>query len=115
MTPVYNISQIYLKYGLGKKAEPLLDALYRKKGRDWEVVNGLAVSHLLMGNIQKSIEIFDTMDKRHWKKAAVGLNYAAALRMSGEKGRAREVFEEISKIRPQEQKYYEEVGEYVQN
>ena len=115
VTPVYNISQIYLKYGLGQKAEPLLSGLYRKNRGDQDVASGLAVSHLLMGNIQKSIEIFDTMNKRHWRRAAVGLNYAVALRMAGEGRKAKEVFGNISEIRPQEKKYYEEVRRYVQN
>ena len=115
VTPVYNISQIFLQYGLGEKAEPLLNALYRKNRGDQDVANGLAVSHLLMGNIQKSIEIFDTMNKRYWSKAAVGLNYAVALKMSGNEKRARKVFEKIEEVRPQEQKYYEEVKKYVQN
>ena len=115
LTPIYNISQIYLKYGLGKKAESLLDALYRRNSNDIQVANGLAVSHLFMGNVQNTIKIFDIMDKSHWKKAGIGLNYTVALKMSGEEKRARKIFKKISRIRPQERKYYEEVKKYVQN
>ena len=115
LTPVYNIGQIYLKYGLGDKAEPLFEALYRKNPDDIWAANGLATSHLLMGNIPKAVEIFGIMDKSHWKKSAIGLNYAVALKMSGEDERARKIFKKVSKIRPEERKYYREVKKYVEN
>ena len=115
LTPIYNIGQIYLEYGLGDKAEPLFNALYRKNPNDIRVANGLAVSHLLMGNIRKSIKIFDIMNKRHWRKAGIGLNYVVALKMSGENERAREIFKKIDRIRSREQGYYEKVRRYVQN
>ena len=115
LTPIYNIGQIYLKYGLGNKAEPLFAALYRKNPDDVWVASGLATSHLLMGNVQKSVRIFDIIDKSHWKKAVVGLNYAVALKMSGESERAKKVFKRVRRIHPREKEYYEEVKRYVQN
>ena len=75
LTPKYNLAQIYLKFGLYKKASPLLRGLLAKESRDIDFINRKQIEKLMeYQDIQYDYQ-FDLYLKQNGKKISKATKY----------------------------------------
>ncbi|RLA66190.1 MAG: hypothetical protein DRQ88_07610 [Epsilonproteobacteria bacterium] len=94
-TPKFNQANIYLRYGLHQKACSIFSALNTSTPRDVDVVNALAVCNMLRRRYNSAIARYKSMDRDFHERPYIGINYALALKLSGEKGEAQDILDDI--------------------
>lgn len=94
-TPRFNLANIYLKYGLTRKACPIFNALTTGASKDPDALNGAAVCHLLKGQYSQAQAKYKQMSKSFRKRPYIGINYAIALKLTGQKSDAIDILEDI--------------------
>ncbi len=115
LTPIFNLSQMYLKYGFTDKARSLLAALFKKNGKDMDVINSLAVSYMIEGNYTEALKWYDKIPRDLHSRYDIGINYALTLKLSGRVKDAQTVFERINVTKLGDSStYYGKVKRYLE-
>ena len=112
-TPRLNLANLYVNFGLYKKALSELQTLYSLSKKDVDVLNLLAVSYLMSGDTKKAVDMYKKIDSDFYEKAHVGVNYSLALFVLKQKNEAIDVFEDIKDKNSAWKKYKNEVGRYI--
>lgn len=94
-TPKYNMAMLYLKYGLYNKSKDILAGLKRINSKDSQILNALAVSELMSGDVNSALNNYKSVDSDLLEKPAYGINYAYALFLDGKKDKAIDAFEDV--------------------
>jgi tetratricopeptide (TPR) repeat protein len=94
-TPKYNMAMLYLKYGLYNKSKNILSGLKRINSKDSQVLNALAVSELMSGDVKSALSNYSLVDPELLEEPAYGVNYAYALFVDGKKEKAHDAFEDV--------------------
>lgn len=113
-TPRYNLANLYLSFGLYQKAESHLLTLSQVSKQDVDVLNMLATSYLMQGKVDLALNNFEKIDDDFWEDPKVGINYALALFLKGNKSKAKDVFDDIDKKASGIWKpYYQTVAKFI--
>ena len=96
-TPYFNLAQLYLEYGLFKKARSIFNGLLKSKSGDADLLNGVAVSYLLEGNVSAAISFYDQIDSDFLSRPHINLNFALALHMAGKKEDAKDLLGRVNR------------------
>ena len=94
-SPRLNLAQLYLEYGLYNQAISMLRALEKIAPNDVDVLAGLASAHLMKGEIRNSLSYFKKIDNDFWERPHVGVNYAYASYLNGDKSMAHKIIDEV--------------------
>ncbi len=116
VTPKFNMAQLYLKYNLQDNASIIFSRLLENSSRDDGVLNGMGTIALINGNSKEAINYFGKISKGGLVRPEVALNYAIALKKSGNNGLARKVFRNINKKYMKNnyiRRYYNLVERYI--
>jgi tetratricopeptide (TPR) repeat protein len=92
--PRYNISQLYLQFGLYDKAIDTLSDSSFKDQKDIDVVFSLANAYLFKGDLKTSASYFALIPKDHLKREDIAATYALFLIRTGKVSEARLVMKE---------------------
>ncbi len=96
-TPRFNLSQIYLKYGMASKAQYHLLQLHTMKPSDADVAAAVATSYLMQGSLNKSLQYYSKIESKYFKRASIALNYAVLMKLLGRSKKAKEIVNKIDK------------------
>jgi tetratricopeptide (TPR) repeat protein len=89
--PRYNISQLYLQFGLYDKAIEVLNENAFKGDKDIDVYFSLANAHLYKGDLKTSGEYFRMIPKEHFQREDIAATYALYLIRTGDMAGAKKV------------------------
>ena len=103
LTPKYNMAQIYLKFGLYKKAKPILIKLLQKEKKDIDFLNSLAHLNLMTGKYKQAKNLYSRIPVKYITRDDISTNYAMTLYMLGDYKKALTII----KASRMEQSYYE--------
>jgi len=84
LTPKYNKTQIYLKFGLFGKAETLLSFLYKRNKNDVDFTYSLGHLYLMKNQYSKAKHYFALLPKMYLTRDDIATNYAMTLFMLGD-------------------------------
>jgi|LULL01.1.fsa_nt_gb tetratricopeptide (TPR) repeat protein len=114
-TPRYNLANLYLNFGLYEKALNEIMPLYTDDSEDVDVLNILAVGHLMKNNPQKSLEYFKKIDQSFMELPRLGVNYSLALYLFGDKDQAKDILNDIELKNADKnwREYYQSVAQYI--
>lgn len=90
--PRYNLSQIYLKFGLFKAARKLFYELYRKGNPSQNLVNQYAIALIKSGSPRQAITVVNNIDDINLRRFLGSLSHFLA----GDKNKARSIVNEIN-------------------
>lgn len=83
LTPRYNLTQIYLNYGIYKKAEEELEFLLKKNSQDVDFLNSMAHLKLMKKNYKSALVYFNKIPKQYRTRDDVATNLAMTYYMLG--------------------------------
>ncbi len=86
---------MYLKFGLYQYANDELAVLRRVSSKDLDVLSLSATSLLMEGKYKNAVDLFQQIPKKFYEQESVGINYAIALFLSGEKREAVDILEDV--------------------
>jgi tetratricopeptide (TPR) repeat protein len=110
-TPIFNLAHLYLQFGLVDRAQRLFLVLNSKYSFDIDVISGLGSASLLENNPNKALEYYKQIDDKYLWRPDIAINYAIALKQTGNKDGALEVYGKINKSKlGRYQDYYNKVG-----
>ena len=113
-TPRFNLAQIHLQYGYVEDAYDIFNGLYSSNSNDPDIIIGLANTYLFKGEVGKAINLFKTLDSSYLKRPDAGLNYAVALRISGDNNGAKLVYRRVDAGQLSSWTvYYRRVGQFI--
>ena len=113
LTPIYNLAQMYLNFGVVGKAKKFLLAIENQRSGDPRVLSALGTAYLFQGKIKKSLSYFNKVSSDSRKHPSVGLNYVIALVISENKELAEEIFDDINNDQKEWKRYYKKVGSFM--
>jgi predicted Zn-dependent protease len=93
LTPKYNLSTLYLRFGLYKKASKLLDQLYKKAPKDIDFLANMGHLNLMTGKYKQSIWFYNKIPSEFAKRDSIATNYAMALLMQGDHKKAKQIID----------------------
>lgn len=93
LTPKYNLSTLYLRFGIYKKARLLLKELYKKAPRDIDFLANLGHLNLMTGKYKQSIWYYTQIPEDIAKRDSIATNFAMALLMQGDYKKAKKVID----------------------
>ena len=114
LTPAYNLSQIYLSFGIVNKAQKLLVFINSRRPGDDRVLSALATTHLLKGDIKKSLFYFKKVSSDGVAEPFAGLNYSIAAALLGDKNSAIKIFNKIDNNQVKWRNYYLKVKSFLE-
>ncbi len=97
LVPIYNLSQLYLKFSLYSDAIKLLQSLYNINKSDLDILSSLATAHLLNNQLILATKFFKEIEKantEYLKKGHISVFYALALYYSGDYKQAKDILED---------------------
>ena len=94
MTPKFNLSQIYIKFGQLDKAKRHLDGLLKRSRNDVDVLASLGIVHLFKKQPKKSVEYFEKIGKEYISREDIAAYFAMALYEFGDVNKALKVLKE---------------------
>jgi Flp pilus assembly protein TadD len=113
-TPLFNLGNLYLEYGLFNQAISTFQGLYNLDKKDVDVLNGLAVANLMKGNLKRSKFFYTQLDVDFFEDPNFGVNYAYLLYKENKKGQAKEVLADLDKENLGSWKeYYSKLSELI--
>lgn len=113
-TPRFNLAQVHLQYGYVEDAFDIFNGLYSSNSNDPDIIIGLANTHLFKGEVGKAVNLFKTLDSTYLKRPDAGLNYAVALRLSGDNNGAKLVYRRVDAGQLSSWTvYYRRVGQFI--
>lgn len=92
--PRYNISQLYLQFGLYDKAIEVLDHEAFKGDKDIDVFFSLANAHLYKGDLKRADEYFKLIPKDNFRREDIAATYSLYLIRTGKMLEAKKVMKE---------------------
>jgi tetratricopeptide (TPR) repeat protein len=95
-TPRYNLSRLYLIYGLAEQARPLIESLLNDSPSDNDLLNMAATSYLILGDYKNSLSIFNKIPRNKFSNPEIGLNYTLALLKNGDSKLAAQQFKSVA-------------------
>ncbi len=95
LTPIFNLAQVYARYGFISEAKQLFESMIRMNSKDQDALHGLAYVEFVSGDIQGAIRAFDRMERDYYEKPEVGVNLVYALVLSGNKDKAKDIYEDL--------------------
>ena len=113
LTPAYNLSQVYLNFGVIGPAQKLLLNINKQRSGDPTILGALGTTYLFQGNIKKSLSYFRQISVDSLEQPSIGLNYSVALMISGDKKSAMKIFNHVDNDQPKWRKYYSKVKSFV--
>lgn len=96
LTPKYNLSQIYLRFGLYDKARNILNKLYKAAPKDIDFLASLGHLNLMTGKYKESVWYYSKIPATHIKKDNYATNYALALYLKGDLKSAQKIISEAN-------------------
>ena len=81
-TPLFNLGNLYLEYGLYNQAINTLLGLYNLNQKDIDIINGLAVANLMKGSLSEASKYYSKLDQDLFERPEFGINYAYLLPVS---------------------------------
>jgi tetratricopeptide (TPR) repeat protein len=113
-TPRYNLSRLYLSYGLTEIAIPIFQSLLNYSPTDVDLLNSLGTAYLIQSDLEKSISYFNKIPKNFWVKPEIGLNLSLVYKRSGKFNEAKKVFDSITYPKDEKiKKYFEFVKDQI--
>ena len=98
-TPLFNLGNLYLEYGLYNQAINTLLGLYNLNQKDIDIINGLAVANLMKGSLSEASKYYSKLDQDLFERPEFGINYAYLLLKQNKKEKARDTLEDIDSKR----------------
>lgn len=92
--PRYNMSQLYLQFGLYDRAIEVLNESAFKGHKDIDVYFSLANAYLYKGDLKTSSDYFKMIPKEHFKREDIAATYALYLIRTGNVKGANEVMKD---------------------
>lgn len=92
--PRYNISQLYLQFGLYDKAIEILTGSAFRGDKDIDVYFSLANAYLYKGDLKMSSGYFALIPKEHFKREDIAATYALFLIKNGKIREAQDIMKE---------------------
>ncbi len=83
LTPRYNLSQIYLRFGLYKNASEEIDLLLKKNTKDVDFLNAKAHLELMQNNYKAALVYFHKIPKSYRGRDDIATNMAMTYLMLG--------------------------------
>ena len=102
LTSKYNLAQVYLKYGLYKKAEVILEDLIKVAPNDVDFINSIGHLNLMSGNYKKAKYYYEKIPQKYMKRDDFATNYSMTLYMLQSYKEALKILKEAE----MEQAYY---------
>ncbi len=96
LTPIFNLAQIYARFGFIDEGKQLFNSLVRINSKDQDALAGLAFFELATGDYNGALRIYGSMNSDYLNKDVVKVNHAYAQLMSGNRDRARELLSAIN-------------------
>jgi tetratricopeptide (TPR) repeat protein len=94
-TPLFNLGNLYLEYGLYNQAIGTFGGLYNLNKKDVDIINGLAVANLMKGDLKRSMFFYEQLDKDYLEKPNFGVNYAYLLYKQNKRRLARDILSDL--------------------
>ena len=113
LTPAYNLAHVYLSFGMIHEAQKLFLNINQARPGDPLVLGGLATTYLFQGNIKKSLTHFNKISSNDLRLPAIGLNYAVALHLDGNKSLAKRTARRVEDDKREWGNYYKSVNRLV--
>jgi predicted Zn-dependent protease len=111
LTPRINLAMLHLRYYQVDQALQYISPLYQNNPTETELINAMAFANLIKGDYAKAIDFYRTLKSEHIETARIGLNYALALIMLGDKKSARDIYDDIEiEKEPSYQNEYSKIG-----
>lgn len=92
--PRYNMSQLYLQFGLYDKAIEVLTGTAFKDDKDVDVFFSLANAYLYKGDLGAAAKYFKMIPKEHFRREDIAATYALYLIRTGDLLKAKEIMTE---------------------
>ncbi|MBL7663717.1 MAG: tetratricopeptide repeat protein [Bacteriovoracaceae bacterium] len=108
-TPKFNMAQMYLDHGLISQALELLTTLNKIAPNDVDVIASLGTAYLFDGKYRAALSEYNKLPGSVTSRPEVGLNYALAHFLKGDKSKARDVFGEVKNNNSSLNGYYDEL------
>lgn len=109
-TPRFNLSNLYLNFGLYDKVITHASTLDEENLKDVDVLNMLGTAYLMKNDFKSAIKFFSRIDSDYLVKGRFGINYSLALFLNGNKEKAINSFNDIDeKMNSNWNKYYRSV------
>lgn len=89
--PRYNMSQLYLQFGLYDKSIEVLNGPAFRGHKDIDVYFSLANAYLYKGDLKKSSEYFKMIPDEHFRREDIAATYALYLIKTGDMKGAKEI------------------------
>lgn len=83
LTPRYNLTQIYLRYGIYKNAKKELSYLLRQNGKDIDFLNSMAHLKLMQNDYKNALVYFNKIPAQYRTRDDVATNLAMTYYMLG--------------------------------
>jgi tetratricopeptide (TPR) repeat protein len=111
LTPRLNLAMLHLRYYQVDQALQYILPLYENNPSEVELINAMAFASLVKGDYAKSIGYYRQLKSEQLETARIGLNFALALIMHGDKKAARDIYEDIEiENEPSYQNEYSKIG-----
>lgn len=100
LTPKYNLSQIYLKYGLYKKAQKNIDFLLSVNSQDVDFLNSKAYLELMLQKHKSALVFFNKIPVQYRSRDDIATNLAMTYYMLGLYDNAESIISSADKKSP---------------
>ena len=97
LTPKYNLSQIYLKFGLHRNANEQLEYLLKKNSKDIDFLNSYAHLQLMEKRYTKALKFFDQIPESYRSRDDISTNLGMSYFMLGKLDQAKKTLENAEK------------------
>jgi len=89
------LANLYLSYGLFAEARGNLKPLVKGHPKDIDVLNMMATSFLMEGKYDHAVKYYVQIPSGSKERVDIGVNYAFALYLSGEKEKALNLIDDV--------------------
>ena len=100
LTPKYNLSQIFLKFGLYKNSEKILNELLRAENKDIDFLNSYAHLKLMQKKYNLALKTFYQIPTEYHSRDDIATNLAMTYLMMNKRTKAKEIIDNAKKQDP---------------
>lgn len=112
LTPKFNLVQIYLKFGIYKKADKEINLLLNANNNDIDFLNAKAHTQLMLKEYKNALVYFNKIPKDYRKRDDIATNMAMTYYMLGLYNNAKEI---ITSAEKSDQYFVEKQEQIVKN
>ena len=94
-TPRFNLAHLYLYFGLYDKAIQNASSLVQVSSVDVDALKMIATGYLMKNDVQNSLKYFSQIKSSYLSREDIGINYALALYLSGDKVKASDILSDV--------------------